>query len=190
MKAAFTEMYAPSSLFASAIRTLPAIYPALSNWLNEQGEALTSYSSHRIIMTLATTIYSDNEDTEAATAVVRLMITASRSRPSDTNQAAAHSSQTNNEASQTQSGSAVASEITQNVTMRFLREKFTGNIGESWNEHVAEYQQLYLGYNLGNQQKLQYLHDVMGGDFKRFYLNNCLPHVNTFSHAVELINQE
>lgn len=30
----------------------------------------------------------------------------------------------------------------------------------------------------------------MGGDAKRFYLNNVLPHVNTFSLPVELINQE
>ena len=85
MKAAFAEMYPPSSLFAPAIRTLPVIYPALRNWLNEQGAVLTPHSSHRISMTLDTTMYLDNEDTEAATAFVRLMITPSRSRPSSTN---------------------------------------------------------------------------------------------------------
>ena len=30
----------------------------------------------------------------------------------------------------------------------------------------------------------------MGGDAKRFYLNNFQPHGNTYTHAVELINQE
>ena len=88
VKAAFAEMHPPSSLFSPAIRTIAAIYPALINWLNEQGAAMTPHSSHKILMTLATTIYSDNEDTEAATAIVRSMITASRSRSSNANESA------------------------------------------------------------------------------------------------------
>ena len=112
-------------------------------------------------MTLATIIYSVYEDTKAATAIVRSTITAIRSRTSNTNEAATQSSQTNNETSQTQSCSAVASKIAHNVGMRFRTEKFTGGIGESWNEYAAEYQQVALDYNLGSQQKLQYLHNIM-----------------------------
>ena len=64
-------------------------------------------------MNLATTIYFDSEDTEAATAIVRSMITPISNRPSNASDAATQSSQTKNEASQTQRSSAVASKITQ-----------------------------------------------------------------------------
>ena len=64
-------------------------------------------------MNLAATIYSDNEDTEAATAIVISMIRAISNRPSNASDAATQSSQTKNEASQTQSSSAVASKIAQ-----------------------------------------------------------------------------
>ena len=140
-------------------------------------------------MILATTVYSDNEDTEAATVIVRAIISASRSRPTSTNEGTASSSQSNNQqqSSQVQSNDNVSSKIAHNVAMRFRTEKFTGDIGESWNEHVAEYQQVAMDYNPGNQQKLQYLHNIMGGDAKRFYQNNVQPHVNTYAHAVEMI---
>ena len=45
-------------------------------------------------------------------------------------------------------------------------------------------------YNLGNQKKLQCLHSIMGSDTKRFYRNSAQPHMNTYTHAVELVIQE
>ena len=45
-------------------------------------------------------------------------------------------------------------------------------------------------YNLGNQQELQCLHTIMGSDTKRFYLNTVQPHMNTYTHAVELVIQK
>ena len=120
------------------------------------------------------------------------MISASWSRPTSTNEGAGSSSQSNNQVqlSQVQFNDNISSKIAHNVAMRFRTEKFTGHIGESWNEYVADYQQVAMDYNLGNQQKLQYLHNIMGGDAKRFYLNNVQPHVNTYPHAVKLINKE
>lgn len=72
--------------------------------------------------------------------------------------------------------------------MRFRHNagKFTGDIGESWKVYVAEYQQLSQDYYLDNRQELQYFHNIMGGDVKRFHLNNVLTHVNAFNHAVKL----
>ena len=74
--------------------------------------------------------------------------------------------------------------------MRFRNDKFTGDIGESWNKHVAEYQQVARDYNMNATQKLQYLHNIMGGGAKRFYLNVAMPNVNTYNHAIDLIGQE
>ena len=96
VKAVFAEMYLPTSLFSLAIQILPTTYRALRTWLNEHGAALTPHSSHRIITTLATTMYSENEETEAAIAIIRVMISASRSRPTSTNDRAASSYRSNN----------------------------------------------------------------------------------------------
>ncbi len=76
--------------------------------------------------------------------------------------------------------------------MRFRRNssKFTGDIGESWHEYIAKYQQLALIYDPNNQQKLWYLHNMMDGDAKIFYLDSVLPHIQTLNHGVELIGHE
>ena len=54
--------------------------------------------------------------------------------------------------------------------MRFSADKFTGVIGESCNEYVAKY-----------------LHKIMGGAAKRFFLDVDLHNVSNFNQAVELI---
>ena len=74
--------------------------------------------------------------------------------------------------------------------MSFYTDNFTIDIDESWDKYVAEYRQVALDYNLGNQQKLQYRHNIIGSVAKRCYLNNIQPHLSTREHAVELINQE
>ena len=56
IKDTFSEMYPPATLFSQSVQSMPAIYPAIQNWLNKQGAALTTHSSHRIIMALAMTI--------------------------------------------------------------------------------------------------------------------------------------
>ena len=53
------------------------------------------------------------------------------------------------------SSTAIASKVAYNVATRFRSDKFTGDIGESWNEYVQECQQVARDYGLGNQQKLQ-----------------------------------
>ena len=83
-----------------------------------------------------------------------------------------------------------SSKVAHNVAMRFRADKFTGDIGESWNKYVSEYLQVARDYNRSSQQKLQYLHNIMGDDAKRFYLDVVLPNVSTFNHEVELIEHE
>ena len=121
VKAAFAEIYHPTSFYSPSIQELPAINPASRTWLNKHGAALTPHSSDRIIMTLATTVYSDNEDSEATTAIVRAMISANRSRPVIKNDGAASRSQRNNQGqlSQVQSNDIISSKIEHNVAMRF-----------------------------------------------------------------------
>ena len=131
-KAAFAEVYPPNSLYSLTIQTKIPIFPELRTLLDEHGAALTSNSSHKIIMTLNTTVYSENDDNEAATAIVRAMISARRSRLSSRNGGAASSLQSYNQGQscQVQFNSNIPSRIASNMAMHFRTDKFTGDIGE------------------------------------------------------------
>ena len=143
-------------------------------------------------MTIVTTIYTEPEDINAAVDMGRAIIQKNRFRPSTASASAAQVSQAagNGGASQISSGIRDAPKVAHNVAMLVRRDRFTGDIGESWNECVAEYQQIARDYNIGNQKKLQCLHNIMAGDAKRFYQNGVATHVNSFNHAVELIGRQ
>ncbi len=74
-----------------------------------------------------------------------------------------------------------------NIAMRFKdnASKFSGDIGEAWMEYVAEYQRVARDYNLTPTQKLQFLHNLLRGDAKRFFLDRVDNYVSNFTQAVE-----
>ncbi len=190
-KIAFAEMYPPATLFSNAIKSFPSIYAAFRTCLNKQGAALTPHSSHRTIMTRASSIYTDPEDTNPALDIVSGIIPRSRNRSSSNSTSDTQGVEsTAGRSQQATSGATDSSKVAHNVAMRFRADKFTGDIGESWNEYLAEYMQVARDYNLSSQQKLQFLHNIMEGDAKRFYLDVFLPNVSTVNHAVELIGHE
>ena len=96
----------------------------------------------------------------------RTIIPKNRARPFTVSTSTAEASQAAGSlgASPISSGGPDAPKVTKNVPMRFRMNTFAGDNGELWNEYVAEYQQVARDYNLDNQQKLQYLHNSMGGD--------------------------
>eukprot|EP00171_Calliarthron_tuberculosum_P009184 IDg9184t1 len=68
--------------------------------------------------------------------------------------------------------------------------KFSGDIGESWIEFVAKYLHVSRDYNLSLAQKLQYLHNILQGDAKIFYLDQIQSSVNSFQQAIDSIGKE
>lgn len=78
------------------------------------------------------------------------------------------------------------------MTMRYKdnSNKFINNNGESWKEYITGYQQVALNYGLDSDQKLQYIHNIVGIDAKRYYLDIVQIHVSLFNHAVGLIAKE
>eukprot|EP00170_Pyropia_yezoensis_P002751 contig_11549_g2756 len=68
--------------------------------------------------------------------------------------------------------------------------KFSGNLGESWSEYIAEYQQVARDYELTASQKLQYLHNLLRGDAKRFFLDRVHGTAATFAQAVDMVGAE
>ncbi|GAB0493903.1 hypothetical protein MMPV_005190 [Pyropia vietnamensis] len=88
--------------------------------------------------------------------------------------------------------SASADPAAHNVAMHFRDQaaKFSGDLGESWNEYVAEYQQVARDYELTASQKLQYMHNLLRGDAKRFFLDRVHGTAATFAQAVDMVSAE
>ena len=84
------------------------------------------------------------------------------------------------------------SRIAHNVAMRFKDEsaKFSGHIGQSWQEFVDEYLQVTRDYELSPTQRLNYLHNLLAGDAKRFYLDHVQPYAANYQQAIEMVNKE
>ena len=68
--------------------------------------------------------------------------------------------------------------------------EFHGNVGECWQECVDDYRHVARAYGLKQRQKLDYLHNLLSGDAKRFYLDvvdGCAP---GFQQAVDMVGGE
>lgn len=76
--------------------------------------------------------------------------------------------------------------------MRFKddRKKFSGAIGEYFNDFVSDYLQAARDYDLTPSQKLHYLHNILTGDAKRFYHNRIEGYAAGFSQAVSMLEDE
>ena len=57
-------------------------------------------------------------------------------------------------------------------------------------EHVDDYKRMALDYNLSVTQKLQYMHNLLRGEAKRFYLDKVDKYSTSFTQAVDIIEKE
>lgn len=79
IKEAFSKMYPPGMLFSEDIQTVPEIYPA---WFKNEGCNLTPHSSRIIMKTLASNIYTEAEEANAAMQMVTAVIALNRAKVS------------------------------------------------------------------------------------------------------------
>lgn len=68
--------------------------------------------------------------------------------------------------------------------------KFSGSSKEVWSEFVSEYQSMSRDYNLSANQRFQFLHNILSGDAKRYYLNTIQGHARDYTEAVAMIESE
>lgn len=76
------------------------------------------------------------------------------------------------------------------IRFKDSKQKFSGNIGEFLSDYVSEYLQAARDYNLGNMQKLQFMHNILAGDAKKFYYNRFNSYVASFPQAVSMLLDE
>ena len=55
---------------------------------------------------------------------------------------------------------------------------------------MDEYSQIKRDYNLGPSQKLPYLHNLLHGDAKRFYLDKVDGYATGFQQAIAMLEEE
>lgn len=196
LKRAVADMFPPASLFAKEICDLPAVWKELRDFLDRRGANLQQHSSHRVINTLAHGLYEEPEDTQAAIDIAKEIVAAGRRPRHDLNRYASHSSSSGTVAPQmNQSASphgTSAEKLAHNVAMRLRdnEKKFSGELGDSWMEFVDEYLQMSRDYNLSPAQKLQYLHNLLRGYAKRFYLDKVDGYATSFQQAVQMLELE
>ena len=194
VKEAFAEMYPPAALFAAPILSMPSVYSNLRDWLDSKGAGLRQHSSRRVMMTLATFLYDEAEEREAATQIAGDIIASGRRirRVTDENVTSQNGANNNSRATSHSASTGNDEQVAHRIAMRFKDEscKFSGDIGQCWNEYVSEYQQVARDYKLTETHKKQFLHNLLKGDAKRFYLNRVHMYTNRFSDAIRMVETE
>ena len=195
VKEAAAETFAPATLFHSDVVALPSFYREFRRFLDRYGASLTQHSSHRAIMTIATDLYEDQEDVNAATEMAKAIVMAGRrTSPQNLDRQTGENSSAVRSTNQIggSAGNGLGDKTAHNIAMRLKErdKKFSGDLGESWAEYVADYEQISRDYNLSVSKKLQYMHNLFRDDAKRFYLNNVDGYATSFKQAVEMIGNE
>ena len=62
----FAEIYLPDALFSEAVQSLRSICTSLNEWLNKNRAKLVQHSKRRIVITLASSLYTDEEEKSVA----------------------------------------------------------------------------------------------------------------------------
>ncbi|OSX74486.1 hypothetical protein BU14_0287s0005 [Porphyra umbilicalis] len=187
VKTALAELLPPAALFGPEITTLPYVRRELRKWLDSRGANLQQQSSHHFVMTLATSLNKDAEDRVVATQMASALVAESHRQGGGSSATTSPSP-----AARGDTASSGGDRTAHNIAMRFRDPsvKFSGNLGESWMEYVAEYQQVARDYDLSPSQCFQYLRNLLRGDATRFYLDKVQPYATSFTQAVDQVSVE
>lgn len=183
------DEFLPGILFDPEIGRLGGVWHGLRTWLASRGVILPQHSSRRIILTLASGIYEDAEDRTIAMELAQRYVTNQKRGAAnpDTEQETHDSPEPSTNIQVT-----TPNRVAHNIAMRFkdTESKFSGDIGECWQEYVDEYRQVRADYNLTPAQKLQFIHNILSKDAQRFFVDRVKNYATNFEHAVELVDIE
>ena len=191
LKRTVADMFPPPSLFRQEICDLPAVHIELRNVLGAKGANLAQHSSHRVVMTLAHGLCEETEDTQAAIEMAREIVAAGRRQRVQTPSSSSHGEQS--PAPRTSGSVSTPTEkVAHNVAMGMTEneKKFSGDLGESGMEYVDDYLQVCRDYSLSPPQRLQFLHNLLRGDVKRYYLNKIDGYETSFQQAIQILEEE
>ena len=74
INAAVAEIYPPYFLFSEELNAILYIHRLLRNWLDKHDENMEQYSSRPVTTALATELYFESEEREAAETLARSLV--------------------------------------------------------------------------------------------------------------------
>lgn len=174
----------PEVLYSKELLKGPTtLFRILRDYLTVKGLHYTAHArSNRIAYGLVDMFFTDIPDRIVANANLSASHSASTS-PSINN---------SNQSSQPQSSHlSLDSKIAHNIASRFKREeRYSGKIGEDIKEVIDNYCDAADDYNLSDEQKLRYFHNIFDGEAKRFYRTSVAATTFTFNTSVQRMLQE
>lgn len=126
VKAAVAELFSSALLFRTDVAALPYAYGELRIWLDGHGAKLQQQSSHRFIMTLASSLYNGPEDRQAASQMASEFL-ATRIRTGGSGANSQAPSPEHREKASPAPGDRTAHNIA--IHFRDSSSKFSGNLG-------------------------------------------------------------
>ena len=78
------------------------------------------------------------------------------------------------------------------IAIRFKNkeDKFSGELNQNWERFKRIYERVSFDYNLNNQQKLQFLHNLLDGAALDFYNDEIQNQVVTYEEAIKQMNEK
>lgn len=182
------DILTPEMVFHADIAPWPNIWSEMRKFLAQRQVNLIVHERRRAVYTLANSIFPDENETRIALEMAHNLLSTGQNRetraPSD--------QQTHHHNADMTYGSYMKEKAAHNVAMRLkdYEQKFSGDLGQCWQDFVDNYEQISEDYNLNEEQKLQYLHNLMSKDAHRFYLEKVKPNAKTYVDAVIMIDKE
>ena len=173
VKATIAELFPPAIFFSSELLAIPLLHQRLRALLDKRGANLTQHSSRRVLLTLATSLYDEAEDREVAEELARKVMAEKRRGP-DTN-GANQTPPPLSASSSTIRSCDVGSRIAHKIAMRFKdkKSKFSGSIGQFFQEYVSDYLQASRDYDLSPTQKIPVYAEHFHWRFETVLLRPC-----------------
>lgn len=170
----------PELMFNRGTAPFPSLWAELRKFLVSRNVNLRTHQRHRTIYTIANTIYTDEEENEAAIELAKRILSGKIQTPIPARQ------------NPNPSYEDMGKKIAHNVAMRLKDsdQKFSGDLAECWEDFKDEYDQIAEDYDLDDDQRFRYLHNLLRKDAHRFYLDSVRPNASTYEEAVTLLEKE
>lgn len=194
LKESMAETFPPSVLFSPDVALMPVIYREIRKRPDRFGAMLGVHSTRRIPTLLADRLYQPGPEQDMAMELATNIIHG-RVRGSVSAEGAADTSVGSGAAGTASTAYAVSTpydRLSYNISQRYrdAASKFSGEPDQVWPEFVQDYLLMARDNHLSVEQRYQYLHYVLAGDAKRFYLNTVQGHDTSFTEAVAMIEAE
>ena len=193
LKKSILEDVGPEELFHPDVKTSPAIYRAIKAFLGNRSVSLVHHSSGRNIKIIASTLFQGEELAKAEMLInaVRTFSSMPQVQPNANMSLASTRSIHNNSSSNIDEPNPFA-KVAHNIAIRFKEQdkKFSGAIGESWDEFLQEFKAALNECDVTHTQASKLFHHILTGEAKRFYYAQLHNHALSFEDLVNGIREE